>query len=99
MHLEEGAQLSEADAGRELVQLEEKSRQKNKNITQKQLLQLLSSVGPPEQVVLKNTSRRDSAPTPWGDPKPLSQEPPYRDRNLKGQDTNKLSVSPVNSEL
>ena len=74
-----------------------KKSSQTKTETGTQLLQLLSSVGPPQQVVLKKQVVETAHP-PFGDPKPLGREPPYRDRNLKGQDANILSISPENSK-
>ena len=62
--------MIEAVALRELFRLEKVINKKTG--TQKQFLQLLSSVGPPQQVVLKGKRRRDSAP-PLREPKTPSQ--------------------------
>ena len=65
--------------------------------TENKLLNLLSSVGPHQQVDLNNKSSRQRTPH-LRRPKPLSREQPYRDRNLKGQDTHIRSISPEKSE-
>ena len=74
----------EAEVARELVQLGEKSsKRKRTKKTQKHLLQILSSVGPPEEVVLKKQVVGTAHP-PLGRPRTPKPRTTLQGPELKG---------------